>query len=162
MKIDCTTNRNCGHRLKARKTRQRAFSLVEMMMGLVIMIIICGGVYQGIAYALLTVRVCRESLEATQILQSKAEVIRMYNWTQVNTTNFVPTTFSSTVQITESTNSMITFNGTVAITPAPVTESYSNTMKQVMLTVTWQSGNVQYQRQMCTYISQYGMQNYIY
>jgi len=43
-----------------------------------------------------------------------------------------------------------------------MTESYSNSLKKVIATATWQSAGQQHQRQMTTLISQYGMQNYIY
>jgi type II secretory pathway pseudopilin PulG len=139
-----------------------AFTLIEAVVGMAVAAVVFISLYAGIIYAMATVRVSRESLQATQVIQSKMEVIRLCNWNQVTTNNFIPTTFQEVVYAPGKTNNGVTYSGTVIITNAPVSESYSNSLKQVTIAVTWKSGNVQRNRQMNTLVSEYGLQNYIY
>ena len=143
--------------------RRHAFTLVEVLVGMAVVGIVFGALYGGITFGMSIIGIARDSLQATQILQSKVEVIRLYNWSQVTTNNFIPATFQQTFLAAGRTNGGLTYYGTVAVTNASVTESYSNSLKKIILTVTWTSNNgKQHQRQMSTLVSQYGMQNYIY
>ncbi len=71
--------------------------------------------YAGITYTFATVRVSRESLQATQLLQSKMEVVRLYNWNQVTTNNFIPSSFQEIVYAPGMTNNGVTYSGTVTV-----------------------------------------------
>jgi hypothetical protein len=48
------------------------------------------------------------------------------------------------------------------ITNTPITESYSTNLVQVAAQVTWITGGVERQRSMTTFVSRYGLQNYVY
>ncbi len=48
------------------------------------------------------------------------------------------------------------------MTNAPITESYSNGLRMIQIQLTWQSGNLTHTRQMTTFVSQYGLQKYVY
>ena len=154
MKINETVRRNS----RAAKT---AFSLIEVLVGMAVVGIVFVSLYTGITFSLVTIQVARESLQATQLIQSKIEVMRLYSWSQVASNNFIPATFQQTFRSAGQTNGGVTYSGTVVVTNAPF-ESYSNSLKKIIVNVTWQSGNAPRQRQMSTLISQYGMQNYIY
>ena len=57
------------------------------------------------------------------------------------------------------------FSGTMTIADAVQSppSTYSSTMmKSVTVRVTWMSGQLQHSRQMTTYVSQYGLQNYVF
>jgi len=54
-----------------------------------------------------------------------------------------------------------TYYGTVEMANAGFTENYSNSVKRVTFTVRWTNGIARSQT-MSTYVSQYGIQNYIY
>jgi hypothetical protein len=54
------------------------------------------------------------------------------------------------------------YTGTVVLTNAPISETYSTNMRMIQIEVSWQSGNITRKRQMTTYVAQYGMQKYIY
>src|SRR5690242_1704126 len=69
-----------------------AFTLVEAMMGVAVMGIMLVTLYGGFLFAFSEMRLARENVRATQILQEKMEVARLYNWDQVvNTPGYVPT-----------------------------------------------------------------------
>jgi hypothetical protein len=63
---------------------------------------------------------------------------------------------------TEQTNTGLLYYGTLNVSNAPITESYSNDMRLVTATVKWTSAKVVRQRSMTTLIARYGLQNYIY
>lgn len=120
-------------------------------------------VYTGITFGFNTIRQARENTRATQILVEKAEQIRLFNWDQLTSgTN----AFLSTNQFIVpyySTNLGVTYTGRVTIKPLTLAGvEYSNDMQQVTVTVSWVTGNMPRSRSLTTYVSRYGIQNYIY
>ena len=118
----------------------------------------------------------RENLRGTQVMIDKMETLRLYSWTQVSTfgssTSYIPsaftesffpttTNYSSSTVSTGATGSGFVYYGTVAITNAGFTQNYSNSLKQVTITLNWTNG-VRRSQTMSTYVGQYGIQNYIY
>ena len=118
--------------------------------------------YLGIAQGVIVVTNCRESLRATQIVEEKAETIRLISWNQV-TNNFVPTAFTDFYDPNAGPGKKgVAYQGTVQMTSAPVVETYSGTMRQFLITLTWTSSGIRHQKEIRTYVSQYGLQNYVY
>jgi prepilin-type N-terminal cleavage/methylation domain-containing protein len=141
------------------------FTLIEVMMGVGIMAIMIVAVYGGFTFAFAETRLSRENVRATQILQEKMEVVRLYNWDQLaNQPGYVPTTFTENFFVNNPTNASGNFiySGTVVVTNAPITETYAGDMRMVRIQVAWTSGGVPRQRQMTTFVSQYGLQKYVY
>ena len=62
----------------------------------------------------------------------------------------------------QSANQGLTYNGTMAITNAPITSSYSNELKLVTVTLNWQTGTLPRTRTFTTYVARNGLQSYIY
>jgi len=126
-----------------------------------IMIAACmGGFSQGFR----GVQSDRENSRAVQILLEKMELIRLYNWSQVlgnDTNTYVPATFTAPFY-PALTNAGFTYYGTVSITNSGISQSYSNDMRTVTVTLTWTSAGLSHYRSMSTFVSQYGLQNYIY
>lgn len=120
------------------------------------------GFYYGFSTGFGVVQVSRENLRGTQILQEKMETIRLYSWDQINTTNFIPATFVEPFYSVTQSVSGLMYTGSVQITAAPVSEPYSNEMRQVAMEVHWLSGKTSRSREMKTLISRYGLQNYVY
>lgn len=144
---------------------QAAFTLVEVLIATCIVGITFVSLYTGISAGFGVVSVARESLRATQIMLEKSETLRLYNWSQLNTTGFIPTNFTAPYYPPIGTNTNtggLTYYGNIAITKPPITESYSNDLRQVVITVTWTNGQVRRVRSMQTFVSRYGLQNYIY
>ena len=54
------------------------------------------------------------------------------------------------------------YYGTIAITNPPMSTPYTNDLKWVVVNITWTSMNMPRQRTISTFVSRYGLQNYIY
>lgn len=143
------------------KQRTYAFTLIEVLVGTAIFGIMFTSLYAGLSSGLAVIRSNRENLRATQIMLEKMETIRLYNWDQVNSNGFIPVAFSAPYWPNDGSNGM-QYHGTMSVTNVPFTLSYSTNMRQVILNISWHSGSVTHQREMRTYISRYGLQNYIY
>ena len=140
-----------------------AFTLIEVVMAVGLLGIMITSLYAGFAFAFTQIRLTQENVRATQIIEERMEVVRLLNWDQVaNTPGYVPTSFSEEFYANNPTNTGSFFTGTVLVTNAPVAEAYSNSLRMIQIKVTWTSGNVLRTRQMTTFVSQYGMQNYVY
>lgn len=123
--------------------------------------------YAGVSAAFATINSARQGLRATQVALEKMETMRMYSWDQVNSNGFIPPTFTASFfpsigGTNDSSSGNLTYYGTTVITNTPITATYSNDMRLVIVTVNWTNSGRAYQRKMQTYISQYGMQRYIY
>jgi prepilin-type N-terminal cleavage/methylation domain-containing protein len=145
--------------------RFSAFTLVEVMVGVAVMALMLVALYGGFVFAFAEIRLARENVRATQILQEKMEVVRLYNWDQINQPGFIPTSFSEAYYVGNPTNTPtgnFSYAGTVLVTNAPITETYSGDLRMVQIQVSWKSGNVIRKRKMITFVSQYGLQKYVY
>ncbi len=122
------------------------------------------GFYLCLSQGLATTEVSRENLRATQILAQQMETIRLYTWGQIQSNGFIPASFTAPFNPTgtQSTNGVV-YTAQIAITNAPMTESYASNHVLVTVTLNWTNGNnQQHQRQMSTIVSQYGLHNYFY
>ena|SRR5438128_1723565 len=140
-----------------------AFLLPEVVMAVGVSSFLYVTLYLGIAQGMVGVQNCREDLRATQILEEKMETMRLYSWDQINQAGFIPTNFTAYYYPPGTSGTQgVLYQGTMAINDSAITETYSGDMKLVVGTVTWTSGGVQHQRQIRTFISQFGLQNYVY
>ena len=118
----------------------------------------------GFSWGFGGVQLDRENSRAGQILLEKMELLRLYNWSQVtgaDTNTYVPTNFTAPFYPITG-NGGFLYNGTVAITNSGITQTYSNDIRTITVALTWTSGRVRHYRSMSTFVSQYGLQNYIY
>ena len=120
--------------------------------------------YLAIAQGVVVMKNCRENLRATQILEEKAETIRLISWNQItNVPSIVPTSFTNYYDPTGSSGKQgVAYQGVMSMLSFPGSESYSGTMRQFLITVKWTSAGVQHQKAFNTFVSQYGLQNYVY
>ena len=122
--------------------------------------------YAGFAFAFAEIRLAQENIRATQILEERMEVVRLLNWDQVaNLPGYIPTTFTGPFYADNPINppsDTFNYTGTVLVTNAPVTETYASDLRMIQIQVSWPSGKVIRQRQMTTFISQYGVQKFVY
>jgi prepilin-type N-terminal cleavage/methylation domain-containing protein len=149
------------------QARSRAgFTLVEVIVASFLVGIMFLAFMGGFSASFQNVQIDREYSRATQILLEKTELLRLYDWDQVvgNDPNvFIPLNFTSPFYpTTNGGNGGFNYSGSVTITNAPISESYSNDMRYVSISLTWTSGGVQRSRTMNSYVSRYGLQNYIY
>jgi type II secretory pathway pseudopilin PulG len=145
---------------------QAAFTLVEVMIGTVVTTIMLISLYAGFTFGFNELQLAREEARATQILEEKMELARLLNWDQVvNLPGYVPTNFTESFYASNPTNAAsgnIIFTGKITISRAPVTESYSNDLRKIKVMVSWPSGKATRSRAISTFVSQYGMQKYVY
>lgn len=143
-----------------------AFTLVEVMIGTVVTTLMLVSLYTGFTFGFRELQLARQEARATQILEEKMELIRLLTWDQVaNLPGYIPSTFTEPFYATDPTNapsSGFNYTGTVVVTNAPITESYKGDLRMVQVTVNWSSGKNTYKRTMSGFVSQYGMQKYVY
>ena len=143
-----------------------AMTLVEVMIGVGILGIMMLSFYGGFAFAFSEIRLSRENVRATQILEERMEVVRLLNWDQVvNMPGYIPKTFQAPFYSENVTNPPpddFMFFGTVTLTNAPLTESYASHMRMITIQVDWTSGKIARHRKMSTFVSEFGLQKYVY
>ncbi len=153
----------------------RAFTLPEVLVCVAIVGILFVSLYTGVTTGFGVISLARENLRATQILTDRMEEFRLYNWSQVTSfgsgTSYIPSSFvepfyptnvSSSSTFVANSSAGFNFYGTINVTNAGVTESYSNDLRLIIVTLNWTNGQVPRARSVSTMVSQYGMQNYIY
>jgi prepilin-type N-terminal cleavage/methylation domain-containing protein len=145
--------------------RQRAFTIVEVVVAVFILGIACISLYAGFATGFLLVDSTRQELRATQILTQKAEALRLCTWSSL--TNF-PLSFSESYDPT-SPNAGVLYVGTVttdAATAIPNSSAYRSNMCTATINLYWTnySGTrkIVHNRASQTLIARYGIQNYIW
>jgi type II secretory pathway pseudopilin PulG len=144
------------------------FTLLEGMVGVGVMGILFVSLYTGMTQGFNVVRLARENLRATQVMQEKFETIRLYNWDQITSTNnFIPSTFTAPIYASTATNvstanASLYYQGTVTIADSGISETYGTDLKKVTIQLTWNSGNLRRTRNMSSFAARYGLQNYIY
>ena len=150
--------------IKRRRARASGFSLVEVLIAFGVGGIVFVTLYAGLARGFSAVDSAHQYLRATQILTEKLEVIRLYSWSQINTPGFIPATFTDYYHPSTNggNNSGIAYSGTIILTNAAVQTPYTNSMRRVIAQINWVRGGVTNQQRMETFVSQYGVQNYIY
>src|SRR5262245_38363004 len=146
---------------------EAAFTLLEVMVGCVILgmmtTALCGCIWSGFSL----VQSSRENLRANQILVQRTEAIRLFNWDQIQDTNYLKPTFVEYYD-PQTTNSLgIAYNGFVSSSvPTNLPAAYRDKMRVINVTLFWTNtvGNSRTvrSRQWQTYAAQYGMQNYIW
>ena len=144
---------------------RRGFTLTEVLVSLAVSGFLFVSLYAGLAQGTTSLKSAREKLRATQILAEKLEVIRLYNWDQVNTAGFIPTTFTEYQYPSLDTNSTalgLVYKGTITIGPAAVHPKYTNTMRNVSISLSWANGAMTNTETMATLISEFGVQRYVY
>jgi type II secretory pathway pseudopilin PulG len=153
--LDSLTRRSRRHGLAA-------FSLIEVSIGLGIVGTCVAALFSGFTSGFFTMRMARENLRATQILLQKTEAIRLQSWDQITNPTNIPTTFTALYDPNAPTNQGVLYSGSILITNCPISSSYSNDMKMVVITINWKTGSIDRTRSYTTYVARDGLQSYIY
>ncbi|SRR5258708_17531279 len=144
--------------------RKGGHTLAEVMVSVGLLGIMVVSLFAGFSSGFDVVRAERENVRATQILEERMEVIRLIHWDYV-APGFIPTNFTVPFYAAAGSSAIpggIIYTGTVSFPDTGMNETYSKKIKTVQIDLTWTSGSVSHNRQMITYVSYYGMQNYIY
>ena len=157
MKTNVRTNRK-------RHPQCAAFTLVEVVIASALFIIASVAGYLALAQNFQIIDAMRENLRATQILQDKTEIVRLYTWEQLTDSSFVSRYFTNYFDPNglSSGTQGATYYGKVTISNAPLTESYAGDLKLVTFQLSWTNSGVPHQREITTLVSHYGLHNYIY
>ncbi len=142
-----------------------AYTIIETIVAVAVAGVLFSACLAGFSYGFSGVQADRENSRAVQILLEKMELVRLYNWAQItraDTNTYLPNTFTAPFYPNASNNGGFDYIGTVTITNAAIPVAYSNDLKTISVAVTWTSGKVTHSRSMSTFVSQYGLQNYIY
>ena len=146
--------------IRPRAHRSAAFTLVEVMFASAIIGILVVALYAAIATATSWMRECQENEVATQIMSEKLDTLRLYNWDQITKSNgFLLTNF--TVGIDPLTNSTEYYTGNLAWSQAPISEPYASSLLLVTVKLTWKSGGRLQTRSNSTFVTTYGIQEYV-
>lgn len=133
----------------------RAFTLVETVVATLLLTLAVVALYAAFAFGFGTIKLSQEDLRADQILVQKLETLRVYDWSKI-TSGYIPTDLTASF----STEGGVTYDVAIEVTPAPVSESYSDTLRQVTVSLSWESGGVMRNRSMTTFVSKDGLQTY--
>jgi hypothetical protein len=142
--------------------------MVELLIGTSIIMFLYATVFACMTLGLSITKLSRENLRATEIMLDKMEGVRLYSWTQLNDTNFLQSSFTNwffetnNIGTASATGNGIQYTGLVAVGASPFSSSYSANLRQVTVTVNWTSGGIARTRSMSTFVSQAGMQNYVF
>jgi len=149
---------------KLKERRKSAFTLIEAVVAAAIVGIVFVSLYAGIASGFYSIQYARENLRATQIMMEKMEVIRVLTWSQINSNGFLPLTFSAPYDPNPQGNSGkgAIYTGTIKIEPTPLSTSYAGDLRRVHVKVSWKSREQTRVRELETYYSKYGVQNYLF
>lgn len=150
--------------------RRSGFTLVEAVVAMLIVGIMVVALYAGLAWCVSSVRIARENLRATQIMAEKMEVIRLLTWEQLTEENILPSTFTAAYVSGAPAGKTVTNNygglmyyGKITVLPPVETQllgTYTNDLRVINVKVSWTNQGLPHFRQLNSYVSRYGMQNY--
>jgi hypothetical protein len=134
--------------------------MVELLFGILLFGIAFAALCRSIAFSVSTARVSRENLRASQILVEKMEFMRLFTWSQITNGSSIPTNFTDVLEPGLS-NSGTVYRGQIKIEPVPLDNNCATNMRLVTVSLVWTS-KVAQTRQMQTYVSRNGLQQYVY
>jgi prepilin-type N-terminal cleavage/methylation domain-containing protein len=151
---------------KIPRTGSGGFTLVETVIGMAIVSFVFMALYLGISHGFKIILTSQQNMRATQVMLEKMETIRLYSWTQLLTSDFIPTSFVAALDPADTDIEDLSedevFNGKVAIEASGLGTSYAADMRKVTITLTWKTSGRPQERSMTTLVSKNGLQNYIY
>lgn len=150
--------------MKIDLSSRNAFTLIEVVIGMLICGIVFISLYAGLSQGFKITQISRENLRATQVMVERLESIRLNTFDQIESPGFVPLHAIDEPYYWVSSNNYGGFNYSVkvGITNAPISASYADDLKLVTVDVSWTSGGIFRTRQMSTLIAENGLQAYIY
>jgi type II secretory pathway pseudopilin PulG len=137
--------------------------LTEVVVAVALIGISGAGVISALGYGFNITQAVRENQRATQVILEKVETLRLYNWEQVNSNNFIPSTFTEVYDPQEPARPGLTYHGSVALTSFPGSYDYHTNMRLVTISLNWTDNvNHTHTRTLTTSIARDGVQNYVW
>ena len=156
-----TVRRFAPRRLVPVARAQHGFSLVEAMVGFLILGITVAALCGGFSFGFNSIKLSQEEVRADQILVQKLETLRVYQFTNL-LNGKIPTNFPAYYSTSNAVHG-VSYNGTISITPfvpSASLEQYSNTLRQVTVSVSWFSEGMNHTRSMMTLVASNGIATY--
>jgi hypothetical protein len=117
--------------------------------------------YEGLATGFTVIKLARENPRASQIMLEKMETVRLYTWDQINSNGFILTNFVAAYYPMGGTSSGTMYTGQVTVSDSGLGTSYAEDLKKVTVQLNWLTGSLPRTRSTYTYVSRYGLQNYV-
>ena len=95
---------------------QQGFSLVESMVGFLILGVTVAALCGGFSFGFNTIKLSQEEVRADQIMVQKLESLRLYDWTNVVKPGFITSNFTAYYTTSNAVRG-ITYNGTMSVNP---------------------------------------------
>ncbi|PWU21917.1 MAG: hypothetical protein C5B50_00565 [Verrucomicrobia bacterium] len=150
---------NQEHMRARNMNRQCGFTLVETLIASSVLGIMVVSLCSAYTFGFRVIRVSQENQRADQIMLQKLELLRVYGWSRTCSNGFVPATFTDSFS-PGSSRPGVTYSGTILVTNAPISASYSNQLRLVTVTLNWSSSGRPCSQNMSTLVAQYGIQTY--
>lgn len=154
------------NKLNRRPRRLLAFTLVEVLVAMAIAGIGIGALYAALLSGLRVVQLSREDLRATQVMVELMDTLRLYSWDQITDPTFTPKHFDieyDPVGATNGVGSAFIYKCEMNVKQGPADVAYRDNMKTVTLDIEWRNDTKQKRkRTFVTYVTQNGLQSYIY
>lgn len=170
---------------QVRRRQHEGFALMESVVAAAVVGVVFAALLSGLAMSVTHVQFGREEIRATQIMVEKLDTIRMYRWDRINAA-YIPATFTETynpsstqstypngtgtspsmayaevVQGPSSGTANLTYAGAIQVMDPGLAENYAGNVKQIVISLQWQSGGRTVRRQMTTFVTKYGLQLYV-
>lgn len=139
---------------------EQAFTLVESMVGFLILGITMAALFGGFSFGFNSIKLSQEEVRADQIMVQKLETLRIYSFSNIVNGYIAPPTNFTALYSTSNAVHGVTYNGAMTVgpfVPSATLESYSNTLRQVTVSVSWFSEGMNHTRTMRTLISTNGI-----
>ena len=150
-------------KLRYTQNLQAATTIAEVVAAVAILAISSAGLMGALANGFLSVQLTRENQRATQILIERAEMARLYNWDQVTSPNFILTNFIAAYDPSLANGGGTYYTGTVKVAAFPdSTVNYATNMRQLTVSLDWQTRGIARSRSITTLLGRDGLQNYVY
>ena len=172
IELQCAERSRGGPASPRGNLSEKAYSLVEVLVGAVILGFVGTSLYAAFAAGFCLIQSTRENLRATQIMVQKLEAVRLFTWSQINdTNNYLKPTFFEPYDPQDANKSSrgALYTGYVqASLPAAgeLPEAYRANMRTITVSLYWTNYNgakrIVHAREMRTRVARNGMQNYIW
>ena len=137
-----------------RSVSKAGFTLVEVVISAVLMMIIFGGGFGTLVHGNRLIESSRDETRASQILQSEVEDLRTYDWTTLTALD-TESTYAPQSSFTDAFSMRYTVKRLISIR--------SLTQRRVTMQVSWtDSGGLSHSREYITLISKDGLYDYYY
>jgi uncharacterized protein (TIGR02598 family) len=150
-------------RLRFRKQNQQGTTLVDVIIAVAIIAIMCMGLVGSLSYGFYTMGNARENQRATQVLLETLESIRLYNWDQIHSNNFIPATFTNVYDPQGAAGQQgLVYYGTISTNGVNLGSTVKDSLVAMTVSLRWTNRNIPHYRAVTTYIAKDGIQNYVY